>query len=144
MHVSTAREMQALGERLAGCLDPGAVLLLSGPLGAGKTTLTQGVARGLGVTAPVTSPTFLTLRVYQGVVTLYHIDLYRVETDEYLWEEGVLEALEEGAMAVVEWAERSPSLLELPHLAVTIDIEGEGRSVRVEGSPTLVARWHNA
>jgi tRNA threonylcarbamoyladenosine biosynthesis protein TsaE len=143
MHVSTAREMQELGERLARCLQPGEMLLLHGPLGAGKTTLAQGVARGLGVTVPVTSPTFLTVRVYQGAVTLYHVDLYRVETDEYLWEQGVVDALDEGAVAVVEWAERSPSLVELPHLAVSIGLKGQGRSVRVEGSPALVARWQH-
>jgi len=141
MYVASPSEMHSLGERLARSLEPGALLLLSGPLGAGKTTLAQGVAHGLGVAAPVTSPTFLTVRVYEGTVTLYHVDLYRVETDEYLWEQGVLDALEEGAMAVVEWAERSPSLVALPHLAVRIDLDGEGRRVHVLGSPWLLARW---
>jgi len=100
--------------RLAGRLGPGAVLALHGELGAGKTCLVQGLARALGVTAPVGSPTFTLINEHPGRLPLYHIDLYRIRSprealalglDDYLYGDGV---------AAIEWAERVADLLP-PH-----------------------------
>jgi tRNA threonylcarbamoyladenosine biosynthesis protein TsaE len=103
------RETEAFGERLARALEPGAVIGLVGPLGAGKTALVRGIARGLGVEEGVVhSPTFLTATEYQGRIPLVHVDLYRHE--ERLphpdWLAEVLDGLEDRRVAVVEWFER--------------------------------------
>jgi tRNA threonylcarbamoyladenosine biosynthesis protein TsaE len=137
LHVETARAMFELGHRLGSALQPGDLVLLTGELGAGKTTFTQGIADGLGIQRSVTSPTFVTVKPYRlaGGGEFYHVDLYRVDDPEYLDEQGVLEELERGAMVVVEWAERSRPLDEYEPLLVRIQLEGEGRCMEVEATP---------
>jgi tRNA threonylcarbamoyladenosine biosynthesis protein TsaE len=97
-----------LGERLAGALRPGDLLVLSGPLGAGKTSLTQGLAAGLGVQGAVTSPTFVLARRHRGPVPLLHVDAYRLRDAGAraldLADLDLEDALEEGVV-VVEWGE---------------------------------------
>lgn len=97
---------RALGERLGRLLQPGDVVLLSGNLGAGKTALTQGIARGLGVTGPVSSPTFTILKEYEGRIPLYHFDLYRIEDPDELEALGFGDYFYGDGVSVVEWAER--------------------------------------
>ncbi|HET7421228.1 MAG TPA: tRNA (adenosine(37)-N6)-threonylcarbamoyltransferase complex ATPase subunit type 1 TsaE [Candidatus Dormibacteraeota bacterium] len=97
----TEREGMLLGERLRA----GDVVLLTGELGAGKTTFVRGVAQGTGSHAPVASPTFQLVRVYPGRVQLAHVDLYRVENSAELRDLGLEELAERGAV-VVEWGER--------------------------------------
>ena len=106
-----AAATQALGQELAGHLPPGSILLLLGDLGAGKTCLVQGLAKGLGIDEPITSPTFALAQHYQGQGgrALVHLDLYRLElaaaADELLAQEEE-EALALGAVMAVEWPER--------------------------------------
>ena len=106
-----AAATQALGQELAGLLPPGSLLLLLGDLGAGKTCLVQGLAKGLGIDEPITSPTFALAQHYQGQGgrALVHLDLYRLElaaaADELLAQEEE-EALALGAVMAVEWPER--------------------------------------
>jgi tRNA threonylcarbamoyladenosine biosynthesis protein TsaE len=104
-----------LGERLR----PGDVVLLSGELGAGKTTLVRGVAQGTGSSAPVASPTFQLVRVYPGRVQLAHVDLYRVEDIAELRDLGLEELAQQGAV-VVEWGDRlevdDAARIEIEHL----------------------------
>ena len=98
-----------LGAALARQLLPGDVLILEGDLGAGKSELTRGIARGLGVAGPVSSPSFTILNVYEdGRVPLYHFDWYRLESPEELYELGMDEYLGGDGIAVVEWAARCP------------------------------------
>ena len=113
-HVPSLEATVALGHRLGQVLRPGTVLLLSGDLGAGKTTLVQAIAQGLGITDPVSSPTFVLLNEYlDGRSPLYHFDLYRLEPagvvalDPELYWEGV--EVDPGIVAI-EWAERLPEL----------------------------------
>ena len=101
----SATETEAEGERLGAELEPGDLLLLAGPMGAGKTTFVRGLARGAGSEAPVASPTFQLVRVYPGRVQLAHIDLYRVKAAAELTDLGLEELLDQGAM-VVEWGDR--------------------------------------
>jgi tRNA threonylcarbamoyladenosine biosynthesis protein TsaE len=97
----------ALGERLGRTCRGGETLLLTGELGAGKTTLIRGVARGLGITRGVRSPTFQLLREYHGRLTLYHADLYRFEAgDDPAGELGLDELPGPGGVLAVEWADR--------------------------------------
>ena len=98
-------ETEAEGEKLGAQLKPGDLLLLAGPLGAGKTTFVRGLARGAGSDAQVASPTFQLVRVYPGRVTLAHVDLYRVKVAAELLDLGLDELLDEGAV-VVEWGDR--------------------------------------
>lgn len=103
-------ETEAAAERLAGRLLAGDMLLLAGPLGAGKTTFVRGLARGLGSEAQVASPTFQLVRVYPGRVPLAHVDLYRLLASVELGDLGLEEVLEAG-VAAVEWGERLPGAL---------------------------------
>lgn len=124
--ITAGPEATALvGGALGAQAQPGDVLLLQGPLGTGKTCLTQGLARGLGVTAPVTSPTFILVNQYSGRLTLYHVDLYRIEAvaeaidlglDDYFFGDGV---------CVVEWPERAPAAMPPEHLLVVLEHAGE-------------------
>jgi tRNA threonylcarbamoyladenosine biosynthesis protein TsaE len=102
----SAAETQALAARLAAHLQPGDVLWLSGDLGAGKTTFTQGLGRGLGIAAPINSPTFVLIREYAGRLPLYHIDLYRLENPRAIANLGLNDYLAGDGVCVVEWAER--------------------------------------
>ncbi len=98
-------ETEAAGEELAASLRAGDLLLLTGELGAGKTTFVRGLARGLGSSAGVQSPTFQLVRVYPGRIQLAHVDLYRLESGSDLTDLGLDDLLEEGVVAV-EWGDR--------------------------------------
>jgi tRNA threonylcarbamoyladenosine biosynthesis protein TsaE len=100
-------ETEALGEKLGRAAERGLVLALSGNLGAGKTQLVKGLARGLGVTARVHSPTFTLVNEYGGGrLKLFHMDLYRLETPAQILSAGIGEFLSPDGVAVIEWAER--------------------------------------
>jgi len=121
----SAEETMRAGEALAALLVPGDVLLLSGDLGAGKTQLTKGVARGLGVAEPVTSPTFNILLVHEGRIPLYHLDLYRLEHAYELEDLDYYATIEGDGVAVVEWGDRFAEAAPAEGLAVSILIEGD-------------------
>ncbi|HKI68708.1 MAG TPA: tRNA (adenosine(37)-N6)-threonylcarbamoyltransferase complex ATPase subunit type 1 TsaE, partial [Verrucomicrobiae bacterium] len=100
-------ETEALGETWGREAQSGLVIGLSGDLGAGKTQLVKGLARGLGINARVHSPTFTLVNVYtSGRLTLYHLDLYRLETREQIIASGLEEYLNPNGVAVIEWAEK--------------------------------------
>ena len=130
MITKSAAETRALGEKLAGRLKPGDVLLLEGDLGAGKSELTRGIAKGLGVTETVTSPSFTILNVYEsGRCPLYHFDWYRLESAEELYELGMDEYLGGDGIAVVEWPGRCPDAV--PEGAVRIRMTAAGENERM-------------
>ena len=117
---------RAIGEKLASQLRAGDVLLLLGNLGAGKSEMTRGIARGLGVTATVASPSFTILNVYdEGRVPLYHFDWYRLNDVEELYEMGMEEYLGGDGVAVVEWPSQCPEAIPETRLEVTIAPVGE-------------------
>jgi len=102
-------ETESLGEQWGREAQPGLVIALSGDLGAGKTQLVRGIARGLGITARVHSPTFTVVNEYTGGrLPLFHLDLYRLETREQIHGIGIEEFLQPDGVAVIEWAERIP------------------------------------
>ena len=103
----TQRIGYIVGERAR----PGDVYSLSGPLGAGKTCFTQGLARGLGVEGYVRSPTFVLMTRHKGRFTLHHIDLYRIGSPEEAWDLGLDEQLFDSGVCVIEWAEHAEDLL---------------------------------
>ncbi len=125
----SAEETQELGKRLGALLEVGDLCLLHGTLGAGKTTLTQGIAWGAGVTGYAHSPTFVLVHEYAGRITLYHLDLYRLEESLEVQDLGLDEMLTGGA-CVVEWAEKAPEVFPVEHLGVEIEV-GPGEDDRV-------------
>ena len=123
---SSAAETRALGEKLADRLQPGDVVVLAGDLGAGKSELARGIARGLGVKETVPSPSFTILNVYEsGRCPLYHFDWYRLESAEELYELGMDEYLGGDGVALVEWAERCPEAIPENALRITLETTGE-------------------
>ena len=129
----SAAETRALGEELSASLKPGDVVVLRGELGAGKSELTRGIAKGLGVTENVTSPSFTILNVYEsGRCPLYHFDWYRLESEDELYELGMDEYLGGDGIAVVEWAERCPDAVPDGATEIRIEVEGdEKRAISV-------------
>ena len=122
--LKTPQDTEALGRRLAARLSRGQLVALFGPLGAGKTTLVRGLARGLGYSGRVRSPSFTLVNRYPGRIPIWHYDLYRLEGVDL----GQLDldlALAQG-VAVVEWAERA-AWLPAPRWEVWLDYWGEGR-----------------
>src|SRR5580658_7865858 len=103
-------ETESLGERWGRAARRGQVIALSGELGAGKTQLVKGIARGLGISARVHSPTFTLVTEYDGAsLRLFHLDLYRLETREQILSAGLGEFLQPDGVSVIEWAERLDS-----------------------------------
>src|SRR5476651_2721992 len=103
-------ETEALGEKLGRAAERGFVIALSGDLGAGKTQFVKGIARGLGISARVHSPTFTLVNEYGGGrLKLFHLDLYRLETREQILSAGIRDFLAPDGVAVIEWAERIES-----------------------------------
>jgi len=127
-------QTQAAGRRLASLLLPGDVITLVGDLGAGKTTLTQGVAEGLGVKGPVTSPTFNLLLVHEARLVLNHFDLYRFEREEQLEDIDFWGVLESGGVSLIEWGDRFPGALPDEYLRITIQrLSENARRISAEG-----------
>jgi tRNA threonylcarbamoyladenosine biosynthesis protein TsaE len=136
----SAEETQALGERLGSLLGGGDVVACVGPLGAGKTCFLQGLARGLGVTAAVTSPTFVLVNQYRGRVTVYHVDAYRTGSLTELVDLGLEEMLHGEGVTIVEWADKLLPLL--PPRTVHVTITGLGdepREIELAGPAALLA-----
>jgi len=129
--VKTQEETERLGMKLAKVLKPGSVVALCGDLGAGKTTLTKAIAKGLGITSLVTSPTFTIIHEYkEGRLPFYHFDVYRLDDEEELHELGYEEYFYGDGVSVVEWADRVEGCL--PKDAIRIKIfYGDGENERI-------------
>jgi tRNA threonylcarbamoyladenosine biosynthesis protein TsaE len=125
---SSPEETAAWGERIGRLLPGGSVVALRGGLGAGKTCFTKGIARGLGVSEEVTSPTYTIISEYEGSLPLYHMDAYRLSGDEEFQALGAEELLCGGGVSVVEWSERIPR--SLPPGAVLVELEIAGAEKR--------------
>jgi tRNA threonylcarbamoyladenosine biosynthesis protein TsaE len=126
---NSEQETETLGQTVGELLFPGAVLLLDGNLGAGKTAFARGVARGLGVTKPVQSPTFTILYAHSGRLAFYHFDLYRLEDEQELLDIGIDEYLDDEGVSLVEWAGKFPTFFTMPSMYITI-VRGQGEDVR--------------
>ena len=120
-----AEDTKLLGEKIGKLVHENMIITLSGDLGAGKTTFTQGIAKGLGVKRTLSSPTFTILKVYKGRIPLYHIDAYRLEgTYQDL---GFDELMEDEGLTVIEWPDFIKSLIQDEYLEIRIHIAGEKR-----------------
>lgn len=126
---NSPEETASLGRRLAGTLPPGALVVFTGGLGAGKTAFCRGLAEGLGCTDPVSSPTFAIVNYYRGPRPLAHFDLYRIHREEDLCAAGFYDYLDEGAVVAVEWSENLADLL-AAESPIRVDIQPCGESSR--------------
>ena len=134
-YTASAYETEELGARLGRQLRPGAVIAFYGDLGAGKTAFTRGLARGLGIVDPITSPTYTIVNDYSGKIPLFHFDMYRLSSSEDLFDIGWEDYLTRGGVIAVEWSERVEDALED---ALKIDIRRDperdnGRRIIIEG-----------
>ena len=130
------QETEALGEALAARLEAGSVIAYTGGLGAGKTAFTRGLARGLGYTGRVTSPTFTIVNEYEGRVPLFHFDMYRLGDEDELFDIGWEDYLARGGVCAVEWSERVTAALPAGTVTVTINRRPEDedwREITIEG-----------
>ena len=135
LHIASEKETERIGEAIGQAAEPGTVVALIGDLGTGKTTLTKSIAKGLGVTETVTSPTFNIIREYKsGRIPLYQFDVYRIGDPDEMFELGYEEYFYGDGICVVEWADIIEELL--PEDAVIIRIERgadeEEREYRIE------------
>lgn len=127
-------ETEKIAADFARKLTRGDVIAYRGDLGAGKTAFTRGLAQGLGITDDVASPTFAILNVYNGDVTLYHFDMYRVTDFESLYSTGFFDYLDGSGILAIEWSENIAD--ELPENTITIAITPTGensRRIEIEG-----------
>ena len=131
------QETEALGQRLAAALSPGAVVAYQGGLGMGKTAFTRGLAKGLGYSGRVTSPTFTIVNEYEGGrLPLFHFDMYRLEDDDALFDIGWEDYLDRGGICAVEWSEQVARAMPADTVYVTIARRPEDdrwRTITIEG-----------
>ena len=118
-------QTQALGLRLGQAAMPNDLFLLVGELGAGKTCLTQGIARGLDIDSHVRSPTFVLATEHRGRLMLYHIDLYRIDRLNEVQDLGLDEYIEGGGVCVVEWADKAIPVFPTEHLRIELEHTGD-------------------
>jgi tRNA threonylcarbamoyladenosine biosynthesis protein TsaE len=128
-------ETYELGRNFSKNLKPGDTISLEGDLGTGKTALTKGIAAGLDISEPITSPTFTLVNTYEGRVTLHHFDVYRTEDAEELLAIGWDEYLDGEAVTIVEWGDRIPELLPDDTIYIRLerdDTMPDGRTIAIE------------
>ncbi len=135
---NSPEETEAVGEKLARLLSGGTVIAYRGDLGAGKTAFTRGLARGLGYTEPVTSPTYTVCNEYLGGrLPLFHFDMYRLRSAEDLWDIGWDDYLDRNGICAVEWSENVDEAMENA-VYVTIEKTGEAsRRITIKGGAFL-------
>lgn len=131
----SAEETIALGEKIGALLQAGDILAMQGTLAAGKTTITKGIARALGITEDITSPTFCLISEYEGKLPLYHMDVYRLEGTEDFINLGVDDMLYGHGVCIIEWSEKIMD--ELPKSTIILRLEPHD-----DGSRTItIENW---
>lgn len=149
IRVTDTEETIKLGEIIGKSLEPGSIIALRGDLGAGKTVLVKGIARGLGIEDEPVSPTFVIMNAYEGRIPLYHFDLYRISGADELIGIGSEEFLFGGGVSAVEWADKVEEIF--PEYTIYIDIKipetGNGseniREIKIEGKKEWVSSFRN-
>lgn len=133
LSIDSSEKMISFGERIGRELEENMVILMEGDLGAGKTTLTKGIAKALGVERVVNSPTFTILKIYDGRLKLYHMDVYRLSNDS--GDEYLEEYFEAGGVTIIEWAHQVSNILPKEYLLITIEyLNDGGRSLTIEAN----------
>ena len=145
VRTTSAAETIALGERLGRVAEPGDLVCLWGDLGAGKTQVAKGIARGLDIDATVNSPTFILMNEYAGRLPLFHVDLYRLADAADALAGGVIDDRQIDGVTVVEWPDRMGDVLPEGRVDVVIDGSGdEPREIEVVTTDPRLGRWVEA
>ena len=133
-------QTEAVGAALAKVLLPGSVIAYRGDLGAGKTAFTRGLARGLGIRESVTSPTYTIVNEYlSGRMPLFHFDMYRLGSEDELFDIGWEDYLERGGVCAVEWSENVWGAMEDAFVVTISRLDEYTRKIEIEGGETLAA-----
>lgn len=131
--INSATDMINLGEQIGNNVFPGAIITMLGDLGAGKTTMTKGIGKSLGVQRTINSPTFTIMKIYEGRLKLYHMDVYRLSEDS--GDEYLEEYFNQDGVCVIEWADNMKYLIPEKVLRITItDLGDNQRKVLMEAS----------
>lgn len=142
LHIEGEEAMLALGARLAALTEGRGTLYLHGDLGAGKTTLSRGIIRGLGHVGAVKSPTFTLVEPYEiGTCKVFHFDLYRLADPEELEFMGIRDYFEDGALCLIEWPERGVGVLPKADLDITIATQAGARSLSLRPQGARGESW---
>ena len=133
-------ETEAIGAALGKIIEPGTVIAYRGDLGAGKTAFTRGLARGLGCTDIVTSPTYTIVNEYlSGRIPLFHFDMYRLHSSDDLFDIGWEDYLDRGGICAVEWSENVADAMENPIFVRISKLDADSRRITIEGDDRLAA-----
>lgn len=132
---SNLQDTDKIGKIIGGSLKGGTVICLEGDLGAGKTTLTQSIAKGLEIHDYVTSPTFTIIKEYNGRLNLYHMDAYRLDSEDEMYDLGYDEYINSDGVCIIEWASKIKGLIPKSAINITINInyENNNRELDING-----------
>ena len=145
-HTKSADDTRALAAELAAVARPGDLLLLAGDLGAGKTTFVQGFGRALRVEAPITSPTFVIVHMYEGVFPIVHVDAYRLDHLQELLDLGLGELLDHEGVTLIEWGDAVLPALPPEFLEVRLELgdDDDARVLHLHGAGSTWAARDDA
>lgn len=130
----SVEETEKFAAKLAKNLKSGDVIAFQGGMGAGKTAFTRGLTKGLGVKGEVSSPTFSLVNEYQGILPIYHFDMYRISTEDDLYFTGFFDYLEQECIIIIEWSEKIEEFLPSHTIYISLDIINENtREITVDG-----------
>ncbi|MGE8100001.1 MULTISPECIES: tRNA (adenosine(37)-N6)-threonylcarbamoyltransferase complex ATPase subunit type 1 TsaE [unclassified Pseudomonas] len=142
LYLANEDAMVALGNRIAQVTKGHGIIFLDGDLGAGKTTLSRGIIRGLGHVGAVKSPTFTLVEPYEiGDIRAFHFDLYRLVDPEELEFLGIRDYLEDDALCLIEWPQKGAGFLPKPDLTITISPHDSGRSLNLSPQGLRGESW---
>lgn len=137
--VKTEEEMINLGQRIGALVYPNMVITMNGNLGAGKTTITKGIGKAMGIKRVINSPTFTIMKIYEGSLNLYHLDVYRIENSSTDFE--LEEYFYMGGVSVIEWSNNIKDLIPEDKISLEFEIqEDSSRLVVIEGPDEFIDR----
>lgn len=132
--VNNLKDTEKIGKIIACCLEKGSVLCLDGDLGAGKTTLTQFIAKEFGVSEYITSPTFTIIKEYEGRLPFYHMDVYRIDSEDDMYDLGYDEYIYSEGVTIIEWSHKIKGILPDERISIEIQrIDDSGRIMIIGG-----------
>ena len=137
--IKTEEEMINLGQRIGALVYPNMVITMNGNLGAGKTTITKGIGKAMGIKRVINSPTFTIMKIYEGILNLYHLDVYRIENSDSDFE--LEEYFYMGGVSVIEWSNNIKELI--PEDAISLDfeiVEDGSRTVTIVGPKSFIEK----